>query len=191
MRLARTGKDILLFGEGEERRDHVWIQDVADLTCQVLGHQSTGSLNITTGTVVSFRDIAERVTQLIPESPHIRGSVRSGPMPHNGYRAFDPSATHVAFPNFRYTSLEDGLRKYIGVQRRPYRRYRSPASLEGSLLGRGSTDLGLVILVGEGAALDGEQSETPDLDDTMGAPMGSRATALPLGRPAAREDAPG
>jgi nucleoside-diphosphate-sugar epimerase len=111
MRLAKTGEDILLFGEGEERRDHVWIQDVADLTCRVLGHQSAGSLNIATGSVVSFRDIAEKVIQLIPNSSQIKGSVRSGPMPHNGYRAFDPSATNLAFPDFRYISLEEGLSK--------------------------------------------------------------------------------
>ena len=110
MRLAKTGEDILLFGEGEERRDHVWIQDVADLTCRVLGHQSAGSLNIATGSVVSFRDIAEKVIQLIPNSSQIKGSVRSGPMPHNGYRAFDPSATNLAFPDFRYISLQEGLR---------------------------------------------------------------------------------
>ena len=111
LRLAKTGEDILLFGEGEERRDHVWIQDVADLTCRVLCQQSTGCLNIATGTVVSFSDIAKKVTQLIPNSSQIKGSVRSGPMPHNGYRAFDPSATNLAFPDFQYTSLEEGLRK--------------------------------------------------------------------------------
>jgi len=111
MRLAKTGEDILLFGEGEERRDHVSIHDVVDLTCRVLGHQSAGSLNIATGRVVSFRDIAEKVIQLIPNSSQIKGSVRSGPMPHNGYRAFDPSATNLAFPDFRYISLEEGLSK--------------------------------------------------------------------------------
>ena len=30
-------------------------------------------------------------------------------MPHNGYRAFDPSATRQAFADFSYTPLEEGL----------------------------------------------------------------------------------
>jgi len=114
MRQTKKGEDIFLFGEGEERRDHVWIQDVADLTCRVLCHQSIGSLNIATGSVVSFREIAEQVMQLVPSSSQIKGSVRSGAMPHNGYRAFDPTATHQAFRDFTYTNLKDGLSKVHG-----------------------------------------------------------------------------
>jgi UDP-glucose 4-epimerase len=111
MRQAKKAEDIPLFGEGEEQRDHVWIQDVADLTCLVLGHQSTGILNIATGTVVSFRDIAEQVKQNIPNSSQIKNSPRSGLMPHNGYRAFDPTATNAAFPDFSYTALSEWINK--------------------------------------------------------------------------------
>jgi UDP-glucose 4-epimerase len=114
MRQAKKSEDIPLFGEGEERRDHVWIKDVADLTCRVLDHQSTGILNIATGTVVSFRDIAEQVQQITPNSLQIKNSPRSGPMPHEGYRAFDPAVTQHAFSDFTYTNLKDGLRKVYG-----------------------------------------------------------------------------
>ncbi len=114
LRLAKKKEEIVLFGEGEERRDHVWIQDVSDLTCRVLGHQSTGVLNIATGKVTSFREIANQVTLIIPNSSEIKGSPRTGPMPHNGYRPFDPTATHQAFKDFSYTSLAEGLRKVHG-----------------------------------------------------------------------------
>jgi UDP-glucose 4-epimerase len=114
IRLAKKKEEILLFGEGEERRDHVWIQDVSDLICRVLSHRSTGILNIATGTVVSFREIAEQATQITPNSSQIKSSPRFGPMPHNGYRAFDPAATHQAFRDFTYTNLKDGLREIYG-----------------------------------------------------------------------------
>ena len=114
IRLVQKGEEIILFGEGEERRDHVWIQDVSDLICRVLSHRSTGILNIATGTVFSFREIAEQATQITPNSSQIKSSPRSGPMPHNGYRAFDPTATHQAFRDFIYTNLKDGLRKVHG-----------------------------------------------------------------------------
>jgi hypothetical protein len=39
----------------------------------------------------------------------IESSPRIGPMPHNGYRPFDPAATYLAFPGFHYTSLDAGL----------------------------------------------------------------------------------
>ena len=114
IRLAKKKEEILLFGEGEERRDHVWIQDVSDLICRVLSRRSTGILNIATGNVVSFREIAEQVTQITPNSSQIKNSPRSGLMPHNGYRAFDPALTQNAFSDFTYINLNDGLRKVYG-----------------------------------------------------------------------------
>jgi nucleoside-diphosphate-sugar epimerase len=110
-RLAAKGEDIVLFGKGEERRDHVFIDDVAELAARVLYRRSTGVLNIATGAVHSFADIAERVLALSGGRSAIRTTPRSGPMPHNGYRPFDIAACRAAFPDFRYTSLEDGLRR--------------------------------------------------------------------------------
>ena len=110
-RLANEGKEIVLFGEGEERRDHVLIDDVAELIARVIERRSTGSLNIATGKVHSFREIAELVTACAPKKVAIKGSRRSGPMPHNGYRPFDSSGARVAFPDFIYTALPDGITK--------------------------------------------------------------------------------
>jgi UDP-glucose 4-epimerase len=108
-RLANRGEPIVLFGEGEERRDHVDVDDVAAIACRVLEHRSAGTLNVATGAVTSFRAIAEHVVALSPRKVPIKTSARSGPMPHAGYRAFDPENTLAAFPDFRYITLADGL----------------------------------------------------------------------------------
>jgi UDP-glucose 4-epimerase len=110
-RLANANQDIVLFGEGEERRDHVFIEDVAEIALRVLMHRSRGALNIATGAVHSFREIAEQVVALAPNKVRISGSPRNGPMPHNGFRPFDPSAAKAAFPDFAFTPLEVGLAK--------------------------------------------------------------------------------
>lgn len=111
MRQAKKGEDIPLFGEGEEKRDHVWIEDVAELTCRVLHRQSKGALNIATGKVVTFRDIAEQSALIFSGKSKVIGRERSGPMPHNGYRAFDPAATNKAFPDFNYLHLSEWIGK--------------------------------------------------------------------------------
>lgn len=108
-RLAAEGKDIVLFGEGEERRDHVWVEDVAELALRILLHRSRGSLNAATGTVISFRAAAEAIAELSGRHPAIKGSPRSGPMPHDGYRPFDPRATAAVFPDFTYVPPLDGF----------------------------------------------------------------------------------
>jgi UDP-glucose 4-epimerase len=108
-RLAAQGEEIVLFGNGEERRDHVTIDDVAELAVRMLFRRSVGALNAATGTVISFREIAETVVRLAARPVAIRPTPRSGPMPHNGYRAFDIAACLQAFPDFRPTTPDRGL----------------------------------------------------------------------------------
>jgi nucleoside-diphosphate-sugar epimerase len=110
-RLANLGKDITLFGEGEERRDHVLIDDVAEVIIQVLARRSVGVLNIATGETHSFRKVAEIAVATAGREVAIKGSPRAGPMPHNGYRPFDIANLHKAFPEFAFTRLEEGMRK--------------------------------------------------------------------------------
>jgi len=109
IRLAAKGEEIALFGEGEERRDHVFVEDVAEIVSRVLLHRSSGILNIATGDVKSFREIAEQVARLSPNPLNVINTPRVGPMPHNGYRPFNVAATYIAFPDFRYTSITDGV----------------------------------------------------------------------------------
>jgi UDP-glucose 4-epimerase len=105
-RLAEAGKPITLFGEGDEQRDHVLIDDVAELIYRVLARRSTGILNIATGSSASFRDIAERVVARGPAPVAIAGTPRRNPITH---RHFDITACLAAFPDFAYTTLEAGL----------------------------------------------------------------------------------
>lgn len=108
-RLAAKGEEIVLFGEGEERRDHVCVDDVAELIARVLYLRSRGALNVASGEVHSFREVAEKVVRLAGRPVVIKGSPRSGPMPHDGYRPFDTAACRRAFPDFRPILLDEGL----------------------------------------------------------------------------------
>lgn len=110
-RLAAAGEEIVLFGGGEERRDHVLIDDLADVVLRVLTRQSTGVLNVAAGRVHSFRAIAEMVAQASSREVAVKETPRSGPMPHNGYRPFDIAATRQAFPEFEYSPIEPNIRR--------------------------------------------------------------------------------
>lgn len=108
-RLAQAGQDIVLFGEGEERRDHVLVGDVAELVAQVLLHRSVGTVNACSGEVVSFRSAAEIAAAQFKPPVRVAGSPRVGPMPHGGYRPFDIAAIHAAFPGLCMTAPEEGF----------------------------------------------------------------------------------
>jgi UDP-glucose 4-epimerase len=105
-RLAEKGDRITLFGDGEEQRDHVYIDDVAQLVAEVIRHRSTGALNIATGCSVSFRDVAQLVVEISGKRAEICGTPRQNPITH---RHFDITECLKAFPRFRYRPLREGL----------------------------------------------------------------------------------
>ncbi len=115
-RLAASGEPIVLFGEGEELRDHVFIDDVAAVVSLTLAHQSRGVLNIATGVSVPFRKVAEMVARHAPTPVEIRATPRQSPIVH---RHFDITARLKAFPMFRCTPLEEGLRRASLEERVP------------------------------------------------------------------------
>ena len=109
-RLATDGDPIKLFGQGEERRDHIWVEDVAELAARIVLRRSTGSLNAVTGQVISFDSLA-KICNRLHGPVAIENLPRSGPMPHDGYRPFDASAIQAAFPDMTMTPPEQGLER--------------------------------------------------------------------------------
>jgi nucleoside-diphosphate-sugar epimerase len=108
-RLASAGADIVLFGDGEERRDHVHVEDVAELLARIVQRRSVGTLNAVSGAVASFREVAELTVEQFSPRVTITSSPRTGPMPHNGYRPFDAAGIKEAFPDFNMTQWRDGM----------------------------------------------------------------------------------
>lgn len=113
-RQAEKGEPILIFGEGEERRDHVSVDDVAALAAMMLARRSVGALNAATGAAVSFHDIAHMVAREFSGRVPVRSQARPGPRPHLLHRHFDIAGCLKAFPRFRYTPLDEGLRRMCG-----------------------------------------------------------------------------
>ena len=109
MRLAQSGKDIVLFGEGEERRDHIFIEDMAEIVQRCVLHRATGIVNAVSGTVTSFKTIAEMAAARFEPRVKVLGSPRQSAMPHGGYRAFDASLLPRLFPDFKLITLAAGL----------------------------------------------------------------------------------
>jgi len=108
-RLVEKSENIVLFGKGEEQRDHVFIGDVAELIKRTLNYRSDGILNIATGDARSFKQIAEIINNAAQNPVDIIETLRKGPMPHNGLRPFDATSTLTAFSDFRYKKIEQGL----------------------------------------------------------------------------------
>jgi nucleoside-diphosphate-sugar epimerase len=134
VRTALQDGRIVLFGKGEERRSHVFVRDAIELILRVLRHRSRGVLNLATRPAVSFRAVAELVSKNCPRPVHLEYAPRTVPVIHHPYkltqvarfvynlgrpispvvhRTFAVSATFQAFPDFKFTPLEDGLVQFL------------------------------------------------------------------------------
>ena len=107
-RMAQQDAKITLFGEGEETRDHLYIDDAVELASCVISHRSKGSLNLATGNSVSYADLAKLIVAQFEQQPSIEGTPRQNAITH---RHFDITALIKAFPDFVFTSIEDGVQK--------------------------------------------------------------------------------
>jgi UDP-glucose 4-epimerase len=108
-RQAAKGEPITIFGDGEERRDHVAVEDVARLAVRIIRHRSAGALNAVTGVSTSFHDIARMVAAQFTPAAVVQPVPRPGPRPHLLHRFFDITNCHRAFADFHFEPLGDGL----------------------------------------------------------------------------------
>ena len=111
-RQAEKDEPISIFGEGEERRDHILVDDVALLAALMLRHRSRGALNAVTGISTSFHDIAQMVAGQF-RGAKVMSVPRPGPRPHLLHRFFDITQCRQAFPTFRFTTLAEGLARSL------------------------------------------------------------------------------
>ncbi len=109
MRQAAKDGSISIFGEGEEKRDHIAVDDVARLAAMILLHHSVGALNAVTGVATTFHDIAHIVAAQFSPRATVTSVPRPGPRPHLLHRFFDIRACYKAFPDFRFEPLADGI----------------------------------------------------------------------------------
>lgn len=115
-RLAQKERKITLFGNGEETRDHIHVDDVAALLVRCLQHRSSGILNAATGASKSFREVAELVSRQFSDKIEIVTTPRQNPVTH---RHYDITNLVKAFPDFRFIPLENGVARVHTEMKRP------------------------------------------------------------------------
>jgi UDP-glucose 4-epimerase len=128
---------IVLFGRGEERRSHLYINDMIELMVRVIRRQSAGVLNLAMSPSVTFLQAAETVARHCPRPVSLEFKPRTVPPIHRPYkpsqvfrflsrlgrgispvvhRPYSVSAIFKAFPDFRYTPFEEGITAYVNAE---------------------------------------------------------------------------
>ena len=83
---VKNDESINIFGNGSEKRDHVLINDVIDSIYWINKKNSNGIFNLSSGEVITFKDIAKTIIKKLNSNSVIVKLKRRSPMPHLGYR---------------------------------------------------------------------------------------------------------
>ncbi|MEY3182117.1 MAG: hypothetical protein RLZ35_102 [Pseudomonadota bacterium] len=106
IREALSDRCITLFGEGEETRSHIAVEDVASLLVRGIQQQQKGITNAVTSPSYSFRAVAELISGLAPFPITIKTQPRKTDITH---RHFDTTHLVKAFSDWTPMQLKEGL----------------------------------------------------------------------------------
>jgi len=107
--------DIILFGKGAAMRDHVLIDDVAEVIVRTITARESGVINIASGQSISFAALAELVRQEGPDGSRI---VVVGDESSPTFRSYDISNLVRLFPDFDPVSPAVGIKRVIAAVQR-------------------------------------------------------------------------
>lgn len=103
---AWKGETIMLKGDGSEKREFLYVDDVVKLLYFFTFHSYDGIINLASGTSYSFRDALQIISSLIPGKISITSVKRSKEKIDIVY---DTTLLRRVVPAFRFTPLVGGL----------------------------------------------------------------------------------
>jgi len=102
-------KTVRIFGEGEDKRDHLHVDDAAWIVYRLVEAAANGVYNVATGQSLSFAEIVGILRKVVPASFQNVSLPRKVPITH---RHFDISRLFLQVPGFQFTGIEEGLKSY-------------------------------------------------------------------------------
>lgn len=107
---AVKGEPITLWGDGEELRDFVYLDDVVEAVFQLAGHSFAGVLNLATGKSVTFRQMLDILSARLGRPLEIKSRPRSKSKVDN---VFVNDRLRAVLPGLRFTSMEEGIARLL------------------------------------------------------------------------------
>ena len=110
---AINGEPITLWGDGDEKREFIFVDDVAELTTRLLFSDFEGPLNIASGRQYTFREAADLAARRACRGFAIESRPRSKTKVDHGFRN---GRLAGLFPDFKFHSLEDGICRTLDAE---------------------------------------------------------------------------
>lgn len=109
--LAKSGT-VKLFGQGEELRDHIYVEDAARILVALAIGENHGIFNVATGVSRTFASIVQALGAIATFA--VENAPRKAPVWH---RRFDIARLRAALPDLELTPFDEALRLSLDAAR--------------------------------------------------------------------------
>ena len=114
LKQAHSGKELTLFGNGENQLDFTYIDDVVDATILTLNSTDSEEFNVSFGQPRTLNDLAKLIKMVYPDSKVKHNHVFAYPTANRGALNCDKAVRLLGYePKF---TLERGLAKLLNVE---------------------------------------------------------------------------
>lgn len=139
VREAFAQRKITLFGKGEERRCHLYIEDAVRLIALCIERRTAGNLNLAPPGTITFLKLAETIQVACPFPVELDFKPRTVRTIHRPYkvtqvfrflynlgrpigpivhRPYVVTKLRRTFPDFRFTPIREAIHRYVDLYRR-------------------------------------------------------------------------
>jgi len=106
-------RKVSLLGEGDDIRDHIYVDDAAAAIAGLASTDATGVFNVASGESRTFGSVVEQLRVLAPVDFEIVTLPKSG---GTSRRDFDVSRLRAALPSLTLTPFEEGLKRTVAAR---------------------------------------------------------------------------
>ena len=103
-----NGEKIILWGNGSEYREFIYIDDVGKIICRLINNNFSGTLNLVSGKSYTYEDVLNKLKIITNSHINIESRERSKDKVDHHY---SNKLIQTILGGFRFTILEDGLNK--------------------------------------------------------------------------------
>ena len=103
-----NGEKIILWGNGSEYREFIYIDDVGKIICRLINNNFSGTLNLVSGKSYTYEDVLNKLKKITNSHINIESRKRSKDKVDHHY---SNKLIQTILGDFRFTILEEGLNK--------------------------------------------------------------------------------
>ncbi len=115
---ALTKGLITVYGDGSNKRDFVYVDDVFKITLEAIRCKANITVNMATGKSTSIKEIAEMIIEVLGDEVAVKfSSPKTSAENRIKHMVYNIDRLQTFFPEMNFTTIKDGINLYLTYQK--------------------------------------------------------------------------